>query len=256
MTSYRQTLPPIDQLALFSVELDRQRRGTKPPSIKKARGRHREHPRDVLNEILLEGLTLVRPYDIPRIEACRDVPEKLIAFSEAMTHPDHEAWVHFYEDDYRYSRLQSQPEAYLSILSRFAGVISPDFSTYRNLPEAVRIYRVYLNQLIGARLQAGGIKVIANVRLSGVASVPWALAGAPRNSSIAVGLHGCIRDRANRHHVVKELEILCAGLSPTSLIVYGSPAYGVLDVPRELGIPVHVYKPDTFNRSSARRAVA
>ncbi|MEI8083290.1 MAG: DUF4417 domain-containing protein, partial [Actinomycetes bacterium] len=35
----------------------------------------------------------------------------------------------FYEDDYRFNRLWNDPERYIRRLARFAGVVSPDFST-------------------------------------------------------------------------------------------------------------------------------
>ena len=42
------------------------------------------------------------------------------------------------------------------------------------------------NQLMGARLQADGINVIPNVRLNGRESVPYALAGIPSRSTLAL----------------------------------------------------------------------
>lgn len=208
---------------------------------------------------LLDGLTLVGPYDIPKIENCDLVPDRLVAFSEAMsksTKPDHAAWVHFYEDDYRYERLWRSPGTYLPRLASFAGIISPDFSIYRNTPVAEKIHQTYRNQLLGARMQADGGAVIANVRLSGKESIPYALAGVPRQSTIAIGLHGCTRDKVNRCHVVAEIALICAELDPTALVVYGSAAYAVLDQPRERGIPVHIYPADTFRRSQSRKLAA
>lgn len=213
--------------------------------------------RDTFNARLLKGLTLVGPYDIPRIEASQQVPGSLIAFSEAMAStPDGRAWVHFYEDDYRFRRLWNKPQAYLHRLSTFAGVISPDFSVYRNLPAAQKIEHTYRNQLLGAWLQAQGVKVIANVRVSGRSSVPYALAGVPCQSSIALGLHGCTKDKANRVFVLEEIRLICDLVQPTNLLVYGSDAYGVLDYPRETGIPVHMYRPDSYRRAARRKGAA
>ena len=52
------------------------------------------------------------------------------------------------------------------------------------------------------------------------------------------------------------VRILCDELAPANLVVYGSGAYGVLDYPREQGIPVHLFPADTYARSKARRAAA
>lgn len=259
MTSTRTTLPFSHQLPLFDLQWPRE--GCALP--KDARhavlvtdpGRDR---RDVFNGRLLAGLRLVGPYEIPKIDPCTQVPDSLISFSEAnaLRKPDPQTWVHFYEDDYKFIRLWNDPERHFRRLAQFAGVVSPDFSIYRNMPAAQKIAQTYRNQLLGARMQADGINVIANIRLSGRESIPYALAGAPRHSTVALGLNGCVQDRANRRHVVEEVRIICDELAPAHLVVYGSAAYRVLDYPREKGIPVHVFRADTFTRSQTRKAAA
>jgi len=171
-----------------------------------------------------------------------------------MGKPDPEAWVHGYEDDYKTERLWASPEQYFKKFRGFAGVISPDYSTYRNLPKAQQIHNIFRNQLLGARMQADGHNVIPNVRLSGRNSVPYALAGVPLRSTLAIGLYGCTKSRENRPRVIEEIRFICDTCMPTSLVVYGSDAYGVLKYPLARGIPVHVYAPDSFLRSSFRKA--
>jgi len=259
MTSTRTTLPGSDQLPLFDLQWPREGstapKEARPAVLVEGPGRDR---RDVFNGRLLAGLTLVGPYEIPKIDPCMRVPDSLISFSEAnaLRKPDLETWVHFYEDDYKFIRLWNDPERHFRRLARFAGVVSPDFSIYRNMPVAQKIAHTYRNQLLGARMQADGINVIANIRLSGRESIPYALAGAPRHSTVALGLNGCVQDRANRRHVMEEVRIVCDELAPTHLVVYGSAAYRVLDYPREQGIPVHVFPADTFARSQTRKAAA
>lgn len=190
-------------------------------------------------------------------EPCGAVPERLIAFSEAVrrnTVPDPTAWVHFYEDDYRFERLWKTPEKFLDQLRQFAGVISPDFSLYRNMPTAQKIHNTFRNQLLGAWFQAKGIQVIANVRVSGIESIPYSLAGTPRQSTLALGLHGCTKDPTNRVHVIEEVRLICDLCEPTSLLIYGSSLYGVLDHAQALDIPIHVFAPDQRSRSKHREA--
>lgn len=218
----------------------------------------RRDRRDVFNARLVDGLTLVGPYEIPRINPCTLVPKALMAFSEisACRRPDKDVWVHFYEDDYRFARLWNAPEKYMIRLAQFGGVISPDFSLYRNMPAAQKIFNAYRNQLLGARMQAAGIHVVANVRLSGRESIPYALAGIPEHATVALGLTGCTRDPANRRHVKEEVRIICDELTPANVVAYGSDAYGVLDYPIQLGIPVHVFHADSFVRVNTRKAAA
>jgi hypothetical protein len=257
MTSPRTAPPATDQLPLFG---DPRSAGALGNSVAFGRVAKPEQPsrRDVFNARLTSGLTLVGTYDIPKLWPCDLAPAQLVAFSEAMAaaNPRARAWVHFYEDDYRFIRLWRQPEKYLPRLRGFAGAISPDFSLYRDMPEAQKIAHTYMNQLLGAWMQANGMAVIANVRLSGRTSIPYALAGVPDHATIALGLHGCTRDPRNRPRVSEEVRIVCEELQPARIVVYGSTAYGVLDYPRELGIPVQVFTPDTYQRSHSRRAAA
>lgn len=249
MTSLRRTLRAPDP-TLFPLETEEIQYPT-GFATRKAEVAARDR-RDVFNGGLLDGLTLVGPYDIPKIEACTHVPAALISFSEAMgrTKPDPLAWVHFYEDDYKFVRLWKQPNRYYDRLKLFGGIITPDFSLYRNMPAAQKIEHTYKNQLLGARMQADGFNVVANIRLSGRASIPYALAGVSQNSTLAIGLHGCVSSRENRPHVVQEIKIICDYCKPASLVVFGSVRSGILDYPLELGIPVHAYPPDSYRRSS------
>lgn len=257
MTSFKRTLRPLEQSVLFEIGVESDPTRVALPTrvaerpTKKARDR-----RDVFNGRLLDGLTLVGPHDIPKIDACSLVPERLIAFTEAskMGQPDPQAWVHAHEDDYKTERFWASPEQYFKKFRGFAGVISPDYSTYRNLPRAQQIHNIFRNQLLGARMQADGHNVIPNVRVSGRNSVPYALAGVPTRSTLAIGLYGCTKSRENRPRVIEEIRIICDACMPTNLVVYGSDAYGVLKYPLALGIPTHIYAPDSFLRSSFRKA--
>ncbi len=258
MTSVKRTLPPPEQPALFPLASQefRKPKTMSEPSGVSPEGTPSRDRRDVFNGRLLEGLTLVGWHQIPKINPCAMVPDRLVALSEAvrMNEADPTAWVHSYEDDYRIERHWRYPEKLSRKLRGFAGVICPDHSTYRNLPRAHQVYNIYRNQLMGARLQADGINVIPNVRLNGRESVPYALAGIPSRSTLAQGLHGCTKLRENRSHVIAEIRMICDLCEPVNLVVYGSAAYGVLDHPLELGIPVHVYAPDSFRRSAFRTA--
>lgn len=254
--SHRQTLSPAPQLVLFTdmPNLVHPSDHVRDPAIAPKTPRDR---RDIFGGKHRDGLTEVGFYDIPAVAPCTLVPERMIAFSEAVarrTKPDPVAWVHFYEDDYRFLRFQKNPEKYFECLRPFGGVIGPDCSLYRNMPRAKQIYATYTNQQLTAQMQADGFNVIPNVRLNGADSIPWALAGIPGHSTLAIGLHGCIKSAENRPHVMAGIKMICDNCRPSDLVVYGSGAYHVLGYPRELEIPVHLFAPDTWRRSKDRRA--
>lgn len=210
---------------------------------------------NVQNSWMLEGLALVGIWGIPSLKPTDKIPRKLMAFSEAIQHktaPPH-TYVHFYEDDVRFKRIWNNPKKYMPKLAMFSGVIEPDFSLYANMAPAEKIYNTYRNRLLAAYMQKEGYTVIPNVRISGKESIPYTLAGIPENSVVSLGLHGCTKDVHNRITVVEEIKIICDSLNPKAIVIYGSEAYNITSYPYEKGIPVYTFKPDTYNRSRARK---
>lgn len=206
---------------------------------------------DVFNGFMLDGADLAGPYGIPKIAPSAEIPNEIVPFSEAVSGraaPDRNRWVHFYEDDAKIERFWKRPEYYADKLSGFGGFISPDFSLYADFTPAQKIWNTYRNYASGAWLQrAKGYGVIANVRTSGWNSVPYSLAGTPKNSPIAIGSHGCLKNRSDREAFVRDLKMVIDILSPSIVIVYGTDAYGSFNYPRELGIPVKVF-PSTMSQ--------
>lgn len=207
---------------------------------------------------LLERLDSAEPWGIPIIDPCTAIPKKLIAFSEAASKrskAETGTWIHFYEDDYKFERLWKHPERYINRLREFGGIISPDFSTYANMPAAEKLHSVYRNQLLGSWAQHEGIPVIANVRMCGPYSDEYALAGIPCGSTLAIGLHGCVKNPANRAIVKEEIRHICETKQPTAIVAYGSESGRVLDPARERDIAVYLFERDFRTRSVCRQSI-
>ena len=135
-----------------------------------------------------------------------------------------------------------RPKYYAQKLREFGGFISPDYSLYADFTPSQKIWNTHRNYASGAWLQqAMGYDVIANVRTSGWDSIPYALAGAPKDTPIAIGSHGCLKKREDRIAFVADLEMVIDILAPSLILVYGTDAYGALDHPKSLGIPVKVF---------------
>ena len=56
--------------------------------------------------------------------------------------PEHKG-VHFFVHDYQFERVWNRPDRYTDVLSKFAYVLSPDFSPYANSPKAIQIFNIY-----------------------------------------------------------------------------------------------------------------
>ena len=91
---------------------------------------------DVFHSFLVENADYDGYFELPVIRTSDHLPDKVITFSKAMskTWDDFDCWVVFYEHDRDFERLWNKPRQYLDKLKKFKGIISPDFSLYRNMP--------------------------------------------------------------------------------------------------------------------------
>lgn len=194
--------------------------------------------RDVFHAFLVEKAEFSGELELPTIKSECLTPNRLIPFSKAVRSKDYDQWVHFYEDDGAFERIWRKPWQYLSILQRFRGVISPDFSLYRDMPLVMQQWNTYRNRAIGCWLQANGIPVICNVRWGDERTYDFCCDGVPRNSIIAVGSHGCIKVREDRRYFEVGLAYIVDELHPTAIVVYGSTPDAIFAKYREAGIEI------------------
>ena len=200
--------------------------------------------KDVFRAFLVKNATFDSKLEIPCISAEDRLPSRLIPFSKAVGGTDYSAWVHFYEDDAVFERLWTRPERYLPILKRYAGVIAPDFSLYRDMPLVMQQWNVYRSRAIAHWLQENGIPVIANVRWGDRRTYDLCCAGVPRNAAIAVGSHGCIKLLREREYFISGLEYVIKTLSPKTVIVYGTAPELVFGRYKDAGIVIMQFDSD------------
>ena len=129
-------------------------------------------------------------YDIPILEPVYELPEidEWIGFNYVLsdTEPERKA-VHFFIDDYQFTRLWNDPDKYVDKLKQYAAVATPDFSPYGDMPLALQIYNHYRKHWIGAFLQAHGVNVIPTIRAStDPRSFDWYLDGEPHGGIVLI----------------------------------------------------------------------
>lgn len=199
---------------------------------------------DVFRAFLVKNAHYAGELEIPCIEAEDQLPSKLIPFSKAVGSKDYDTWVHFYEDDVSFERLWNRPNKYLPILKKFAGVISPDFSLYRDMPLVMQQWNIYRNRAIGHWLQNSGVSVITNVRWSDNRTYELCCTGVPVNSTIAIGSHGCIKLLQERTHFIQGLDYVVNRLKPKTIVVYGTAPDAIFSKYRNTGITILQFDSD------------
>lgn len=162
-------------------------------------------------------------YDIPIITPETNVPgnTEWIPFNYAKT-TRRGFGVHFFVDDYQFTRLWQRPSAYNELIRRFDCVCSPDFSTYTDMPMALQIYNHYRKHWMAAYWQAQGVKVYPTISWSTEESFAWCFDGEPRNSVVAVSSVGTQKGKESKLAFMRGYEKMMEAINPTWVIFYGN----------------------------------
>ena len=166
----------------------------------------------------------VGKYDIPEmypvhIDNLKDIPLQGFNFAMKEQHPEN-IGVHFFLHDYQFERVWNYPDRYIDILKRFAFVLSPQFSTYEDMPLVTKLYNIYRNRWCGRFWQEWGIKVIPTFAWGGDEEFEWCLDGLPKHSTIAVSTIGDGR-WGNFSGLYKMWDTIQERLEPETILLYG-----------------------------------
>jgi hypothetical protein len=166
----------------------------------------------------------VGEHDIPQLRPVYDCPaENWIGFN--YVRGCEEPWrhgVHFFIDDYQFTRVWTNPEVYMRMMQKFQVVLTPDFSTYTDFPKAIQIYNHYRKHWIGAYWQQNGVTVIPTISWAEPDSFAWCFDGEPVGGIVAVSSVGT---QANDHTKTLFLEgyrEMLDRLHPSKVIMYGN----------------------------------
>lgn len=199
--------------------------------------------KDVYKSYLVENAFYDGKYEIPKINGINNVnPRNLILYSDRNSSISKEDFICFYEDDYKINFLWNNPKKYIAILSKYGGVITPDYSLYRDMPLAMQIWNIYRSRALGYFLQYNGIKVIPNVRFSDERTYDIACFGIEKNSTIALGTHGLMKIKKEKELFKVGLDYIINKLTPKTIIVYGTTPEEVFGKYKERGIKILSYR--------------
>lgn len=166
----------------------------------------------------------VGKYDIPQIEPVNELYIKdWIGFNYvATTKKNRETTgVHFYIDDYQFERIWNLPKRYADVLSEFGAVLTPDFSTYLDFPEAVRIFNHYRKHWCGAYWQALGATVIPTIEWGDATDYEWCFDGEPEGGIVAVSNLQMMKDKNLREQFMRGYKEMLVRLQPKEVLIYG-----------------------------------
>lgn len=161
-------------------------------------------------------------FELPILRKCSFVPTDLIGFNYVLSTKDRDKGVHFFIDDYQFERVWNDPITYLSKLTEFPCMCTPDFSLYMDMPMAMKIWNVYRSRLIGQMAADYGIQVIPTLQWAGEDTLDWVFDGIESGGTVAVSTVGVMRDkgaldfwRAGMSRAIEEVK-------PKTIVLYGT----------------------------------
>ena len=162
-------------------------------------------------------------YNFPTIKACHVIPEKLIGFNyvKSWNKERKGLGVHFFLDDYQFERMWSNPFENIERLRGFSCVFSPQFSSYRDMPMAMKIYQMYRSSLIGQVMQDAGLEVIPSLQWVEPETYKFCFDGLEPGGVVAVGTMGIARDKIARELWYSGMTEAIKRLNPECVLYYG-----------------------------------
>ncbi|MBR2404550.1 MAG: DUF4417 domain-containing protein [Clostridia bacterium] len=205
---------------------------------------------DVFHSFLVENADYEGHIELPVIKTSDKLPKKVVTFSKAMTKSwtDFDCWVVFYEHDKEIERLWNNPKQYLDKLKKFKGVISPDFSLYRNMSLVMQMWNTYRGRAVACWLQNNGVEIIPNVRFGDERTFSFCFDGIEENKTVAVGTHGCIKRKEDKIFFKIGLARMVQRLSPKTIIIYGSAPDSIFKPYKDMGINILAFESE-FSKS-------
>lgn len=132
-----------------------------------------------------------------------------------------DTFIHFYEFDIQFQGIRRTLGKRMDDFKKCGGVITPDFSIYRDRPLIVQKMNTFLNRMIGVILQKNGVYVIPNIRFGDERTYEFCCKGVPTNSIIAVGAVGCQKKKSEQELFCRGFDYVMQELKPNTVIVYG-----------------------------------
>lgn len=160
----------------------------------------------------------------PKLPKTDAKPVELQGFNYAKSTPNEQKrgkGCHFFIDDYQFERLWSQPSAYLEALRGYDCVLTPDFSLYMDMPDAMQQWNRYRSAVLGRYWAENGLTVVPTLSWAQRSSYRFCFKGIPKHSTVATSTVGVARDRDAQKVWHDGMREAMRRLEPSRVLLYG-----------------------------------
>lgn len=194
---------------------------------------------DSFHAFLVDGAKFTSEEEYPIIRkdmVPEEPPTKVMPFFKAITYRGDlsEYYIYFFSQDKTFERVRKNPKKYLSFFKRCKGIIGFDFSVHTDMQLVKQKSQINDNLSLSFYYANNGIPLIPNAR-GGVDIINKEyLEALPKNSYIALGVHGFIKYKYQKHEWRVWIRYLIDKLAPRGFIVIGHLPNDIVEDYKEL----------------------
>ena len=116
------------------------------------------------------------------------------------------------------------------------------------MPLGMQQWNTYRSRALAVWLQKNDVELIPNVRFNDERTYDFCFDGIEKYKTIAVGTHGCIKNKIDKDYFKKGLAELVKRLSPKTIIVYGATPDVIFKTYKDAGIEIISFESE-FSKS-------
>lgn len=128
--------------------------------------------------------------------------------------------IHFFTYDWNFESVYDKPDIALEKLDQYYALLTPEFSTYKDMPLARQIDSVFKNRWCGAFWQKQGMLVIPTVSWGSYGCFEFFCDGIEEGSVVAVSTY---TREDNKKGFMEGYEIMYDKIKPSAVVCYGPP---------------------------------
>jgi len=179
---------------------------------------------DFLGDIYAPNANKVGRYGFPQLQPAAVLPKGDVRgfnYLLSLDNPEN-YWIHCFVDDYQFERLWTGFDFYLNYIIKARGIISSDFSLYRDYKDDWLIWNCYRNRVIAYALQQYKSEVIPTASFGPEHTWNWCFDGLAKHSVVAVTTNGVLDDVEAKRIFAGGIEALIYTVEPSAIVVCGN----------------------------------
>ncbi len=177
----------------------------------------------IISESLASDAERVGTFGFPQLLRCDAIPKgETLPFQYITSTKNlHDKWFHFFVDDTVSERVWKNFNRYKDLIRSASGLISTDFSIFRDYPEDVQIINCFKNRAVCYAMQKINRNTVPTAGFGGENTWKWCFDGLPENSAVAITTNGTLSDPEARRLFVGGIDALIHTVNPKNLVVCG-----------------------------------